>query len=190
MKKFIQSAVFALAAAATSVAWSQVVPDLVDSTGRSIGQYVGDSVLVLYGGQVVRIYTDAHYDYSTGHPISSGLTWKFVPIYYQTLDCTGQAYIGGSVTAPTPQGNPTPSPGPAYTSPAYGSHFLFAPVKVGDGWIAYISWENPNFVPTLIQSERRYDGSCAQHTYLNLFTTPVITQVGLEIYGTPPFYVR
>jgi hypothetical protein len=190
MGKLIRATAFTLAAAATSVAWSQVEPDLVDSTGRPVGQYKGDSVIVLYSGQVVRIYTDAHWDYTQGRPISSGLTWKHVPLYYQTADCTSQAYIGTSPTAPIAQGAATPTAGAPYTSPAHGSHFLFAPSKLGTVWTAYISGENPTFQQVSMQSERQYDGSCAPKSYPGLWATPVFTQVGLEIYGVPPFYAR
>ena len=196
MGKIIRASAFSLAAAFTSVAWSQVVPDLIDNTGRSIGQYVGDSVLVLYSGQVVRIYLDPDWNYSTGGPASSGLSWRYVPVYYQSLDCSGQAYIGGSLTEPALAmpltGQPAPTPGtvPAYSSPAYGSHFMFAPSKLNNAWIAYVSWENPNFVPAPMQSVRQWDGSCAQKSYPVVWVTPVITQVGLDIYGVPPFYAR
>lgn len=193
MGRFIRAIAFISAAAATSVAWSQAEPDLYDSTGRAVGQYKGDSVIVLYGGQTVRIYTDAHWDYTQGRPISSGLTWKHVPLYYETPDCTGQAYIGTSPTAPTvpaTQGGAAPTAGPPYTPPAYGSRFLFAPSKQGAEWIAYISEENPTYQQYSIQSERQYDGSCASKSYANLWATPVITQAGLEVYGVPPFYAR
>jgi hypothetical protein len=190
MRKLTQATVFALTTAATSVALAQTAPELIDSTGRSLGRYAGDSVLVLYGGQVVRIFTDAHWDYSTGRPASSGLTWKYVPIYYTSLDCTGQSYIGASLFAQTPQGATTPPAVTPYTSPAYGSHFLLAPFRIGNTWTAYISAENPTFQQVAIQSELQYGGSCAQKSYPTLWVTPVITQVGLDIYGVPPFYVR
>lgn len=190
MGRIFQATAFTLAAGITSVAWSQAQPDLVDSTGRAVGQYKGDSVTVLYGGQVVRIYTDADWNYSLGRPASSGLTWKHVPLYYQTPDCTSQAYIGTAPTAPIAQGAAAPASGAPYSSPAYGSHFLFAPSKIGTVWTAYISGENPTFQQVAIQSERQYDGSCAAKSYSNLWVTPVFTQVGLEIYGVPPFYVK
>jgi hypothetical protein len=40
---------------------------------------------------------------------------------------------------PTPQGATTPPALTPYTPPAYGSHFLFAPFRIGDAWTAYIS---------------------------------------------------
>ncbi|SNS93056.1 hypothetical protein SAMN06265795_109115 [Noviherbaspirillum humi] len=190
MKRFIRTTAFIMAAAATSTAWSQITPDLVDSTGREVGRFKGDSVTVLYSGQVVRIYVDAHWDYTQGRPLSSGLTWKHVPLYYATADCSGQAYMGTSPTAPVASGAAAPAAGAPYTQPAYGSHFLFAPSKVGTAWTAYISGENPTFQQVAIQSERQYDGSCAAKSYPNLWVTPVVTQTGLEIYGVPPFYVK
>ena len=75
-------------------------------------------------------------------------------------------------------------------SPAYGSHFLFAPSKLGYAWTAYVSGEEPTFQQVSVQSERQYDGSCALKSYPGLWVTPVITQVGLDIYGVPPFYAR
>lgn len=190
MGKLIQAAAFALVTATASVAWSQATPDLYDNTGRAVGQFKGDSVIVLYSGQVVRIYTDADWDYTSARPVSSGLTWRYAPLYYPTPDCTSQAYIGTSLTAPAAQGAVTPTAGPPYSPPAYGTRFLFAPSKQGTQWIAYISQENPQFQQISVQSERQYDGSCAQKSYSNLWVTPVITQVGLEIYGVPPFYAR
>jgi hypothetical protein len=190
MNKFIRATAVTLVAAATSVAWGQAEPDLYDSTGRQVGQYKGDSVLVLYGGQTVRIYTDAHWDYTQGRPVSSGLTWKYVPLYYESADCTGQALIGTSPTAPINQGTATSPTRAPYSSPAYGSRFLFAPSKQGNDWTAYISQENPTFQQYSVRSERQYDGSCSPRSYPNLWATPVITQTGLEIYGVPPFYAR
>lgn len=192
MGKFIQATAFAMVAATASVAWGQAEPDpdLVDNSGRAIGQYKGDSVIVLYGGQTVRIYTDAHWDYTQGRPISSGLTWKHVPLYYESQNCTGQALIGASPTAPVAQGAATSPAGAPYTPPSYGSRFHFAPSKQGNEWTAYISQENPTYQQYSVRSERQYDGSCAAKSYPSLWATPVITQVGLEIYGVPPFYVR
>lgn len=187
---FIRATAFTIAAVATSAAWGQAEPDLVDSTGRGIGQYKGDSVIVLYSGQTVRIYTDAHWDYTLGRPLSSGLTWRHIPLYYETSDCTGQAYIGTSPSAPAAQGAATSSSGAPYTSPPYGSRFHFAASRQGSEWIAYISQENPTYQQYSINSERQYDGSCAAKSYPNLWATPVVTQAGLEIYGVPPFYVR
>jgi hypothetical protein len=190
MEKVIRATAFTLVAAATSVAWGQATPDLVDSTGRQVGEYKGDSVLVLYSGQTVRIYTDSHWDYTQGRPVSSGLTWKHVPLYYETADCSGQALIGASPTAPANQGAAASATGAPYSSPAYGSHFFFAPSKQGNVWTAYISKENPEFLQYSVKSERQYDGTCAPKSYTTLWATPVITQTGLEIYGVPPFYVK
>ncbi|TCS39348.1 hypothetical protein EDC30_101304 [Paucimonas lemoignei] len=190
MNKFIRATAFTMVAAATSAAWAQAQPDLVDSTGREIGQFKGDSVVVLYGGQTVRIYTDAHWDYTLRRPVSSGLTWRFVPLYYESANCTGQALIGASPTAPVSEGAASPAAAAPYSPPAHGSHFYFAPTKQGDAWTAYISDENPTFQQYAIRSERQYDGTCAQKSYSNLWATPVVTQTGLEIYGVPPFYVR
>lgn len=190
MGKLIQATVLTLAAGATPVVWGQATPDLYDSAGKPVGQYKGDSVVVAYSGQSVRIYTDAHWDYAQGRPTSSGLTWKHVPLYFETANCSGQGYIGAVLTAPTAQGTAVPTAGPPYTPPAYGSRFLFAPSKLGNVWTAYISQENPTYQQYSIQSERLYDGTCAAKSYPNLWATPVITQVGLDIYGVPPFYVR
>lgn len=190
MGKYIQATAFIAIAATTSAVWGQAAPDLYDSTGKAVGQYKGDSVVISYNNQPVRIYTDAHWDYSQGRPVSSGLTWKHVPVYYGTPDCTGQAYIGTAPTAPTAQGSPTPSAGPPYTPPAYGSQYLVAPSRQGMQWTAYVSAQNPTYSQYPIQSERQYDGSCAAKSYSNLWTTPVQTTVPLSTYGVPPFYVR
>lgn len=190
MGKLTRTTAFACFTAFTLPAWSQATHELIDSTGRSVGQFAGDSALVFYAGQVVRIYTDAHWDYAANRPLSSGLTWKFVPIYYEGPMCTGQAYIGGSPLVPVIPDAPTPPAGPPYTSPAYGSHFLFAPFRVGTNWTAYISQENPAFQQVSTQSQRQYSGSCLDRPNLTVWATPVVAQLGLEIYGVPPFYVR
>lgn len=190
MRKFVQATALAALAAATSSAWSQATPDFLDSTGKAVGQYKGDSVIIAYNNQSVRIYTDAYWDYAQGRPVSSGLTWRYVPVYYGTSDCTGQAYIGTSPTAPTAQGNPAPSTGPAYTAPAYGSHYLFAPIHQGTQWTAYVSALNPTYSQVAIQSARQYDGSCAARSYTSLWVTAVQTTVSLDTYGVPPFYVK
>ena len=77
MGKCIQTAAFIAITAATSAAWGQAAPqtapqDLYDSAGKAVGQYKGDSVVISYNNQPVRIYTDAHWDYSQGRPVSSG----------------------------------------------------------------------------------------------------------------------
>lgn len=190
MKKYLPATAFSLVAIAALPAWSQATPDLYDSAGKAVGQYKGDSVVIPYNNQPVRIYTDAHWDYTQGRPVSSGLTWKHVPVYYGTPDCTGQAYIGTSPTAPTAQGAPTPATGPAYSPPAYGSQYLVAPSRQGTQWTAYISAPTPAYQQYPIQSERQYDGTCAQKTYPSLWATPVQTSVPLDTYGVPPFYAR
>ncbi len=198
MGKFIQaSAVIAIAATA-SAAWGQAAPpqpptaaaDLYDSAGKAVGQYKGDSVIISYNNQPLRIYTDAHWDYAQGRPVSSGLTWKHVPVYYAPADCTGQAYIATAPTAPTAQGSPAPSAGPPYTPPAYGSQYLAAPSRQGTQWTAYVSAQNPTYTQYPIQSERQYDGSCAAKSYPGLWATPVQTTVPLDTYGVPPLYAR
>lgn len=190
MEKFIRATAFTLAAVSTSVAWAQAAPDLYDSTGKPVGQYKGDSVIITYNAQPVRIYTDAHWDYTQGSPVSSGLTWKYVPVYYGTPNCTGQAYIGTSPTAPTSQGAPAPSTAAPYSPPAYGSPYLVAPSKQGTQWTAYVSAQNPTYQQYPVQSERQYDGSCAPKSYPSLWTTPVQMAVPLDTYGVPPFYAR
>jgi len=191
MEKCIQTTAFIAIVAAASAAWGQATPDLYDSTGKAVGQYKGDSVIISYNNQPVRIYTDAHWDYSQGRPVSSGLTWKHVPVYYATPDCTGQAYLGTSPTAPTGQGGQTQTTGPAYTAPAYGSQYLVAPSKQGTDWTAYVSAQNPTYSQQYpIQSERQYDGSCAAKSYPNIWVTPAQTTVPLATYGVPPFYAR
>lgn len=194
MGKFIQATAFAAIAAASTAVWSQqatTTPDLYDSTGRPVGQYKGDSVVLSYNNQPVRVYTDAHWDYSQGSPISSGLTWRHIPVYYGSPDCTGQAYIGTSPKAPMAQGGQTQqTTGPDYSPPAYGSQYLVATARQGNQWTAHVSAQNPSYAQTPIQSERQYDGTCAQKSYANVWTTPVQTTVPLDNYGTPPFYVR
>jgi len=142
MGKFRQAIAWSLAASAASLAWSQTEPDLYDSTGRAVGKFKGDSVVLTYDDVSVRVYTDTDWDYAQGRPLSSGLTWKHVPLYYETQDCTGQAYIGVSPTTPAAQGAATTSAGPPYTAPSYGSQYLFAPSKQGTDWTAYISQRN------------------------------------------------
>ena len=184
MKQFIQASAFTVIAVTSSVAWGQAAPDLYDSTGKAIGQYKGDSVVIPYSNQTVRVYLDNHWDYGAGRPLSSGVTWKYVPVYYATPDCTGQAYIGSG--AGTPAGTP-PS---TATGPAYGSQYVVAPNKQGNQWTAYVSAANPTYTQYPLQSERQYDGSCAAKSQPSLWTTPVQTTVPLNTYGTPPFYIR
>lgn len=188
----IRATVFIAITAATSAVWAQTAQqDLYDSTGKPVGQYKGDSVIISYNSQPVRIYTDAHWDYSQGRPLSSGLTWKYVPVYYGTPDCTGQAYIGTSPNQPTAQGGSTAqNAAPPYSAPAYGSQYLVAASKQGTNWNAYVSAQNPTYSQYPIQSYRQYDGSCAPQSYSNLWATPVQTTAPLSTYGTPPFYVR
>lgn len=195
MEKLRRASVFAAMAVAASAAWAQTAADLYDSTGKAVGQYKGDSVVLQYNNQPVRIYLGAHYDYAAGRPLSSGLTWRPVPIYYQSSNCSGQAYIGTSPTAPasstqnqTP--NQTSATGPGYSSPAYGSHYLVAPSLQGTTWTAYVSAQDPTYTQYAIQSERQYDGSCAARSYPSLWATPAQATVPLTNYGTPPFYVR
>ncbi|TCS38639.1 hypothetical protein EDC30_102378 [Paucimonas lemoignei] len=191
MGKLRYAGAFAVIAVAASSAWAQVTADLYDSTDKAVGQYKGDSVIIQYNNQPARIYLDQHYDYAANRPVSSGLTWKRVPVYYQSADCTGQAYIGTSPTAPTSgTQNQTPTTGPAYSPPAYGSRYLVAPYRQGNDWNAYVSNENPAYAQYQIQSERQYDGSCAARSYPNLWATPAQTSVPLNTYGTPPFYAR
>ena len=190
MKKLIQATATVAFAVASSAAWAQAAADLYDSAGKAVGQYKGDSVIISYNNQPVRIYTDAHWDYSQGRPASSGLTWKHVPVYYGTADCTGQAYIATSPTAPTAQGGAAPAPGPAYSPPAYGSQYLVATSRQGADWTAHISAQNPQYAQTAIQSERQYDGSCGARSYGSLWVTPVQTAVPLNTYGVPPLYAR
>lgn len=191
MGKCIRATAFIAIAATTSAVWGQAAtPDLYDSTGKPVGQYKGDSVIIAYNNQPVRIYTDAHWDYSQGRPVSSGLTWKYVPVYYGTPDCTGQAYIGTAPNEPTAQGSTTPSTGPAYSAPAYGSQYLVATSKQGTTWTAYVSAQNPTYSQYPVQSYRQYDGSCGAKSYASLWVTPVQTTVPLATYGTPPFYTR
>ena len=147
-------------------------------------------MIIAYNNNPVRVYTDSHWDYSQGRPVSSGLTWKHIPVYYGTPNCTGQAYIGTAPTAPTPQGGGAQTTGPAYSPPAYGSQYLIATARQGTQWTAHVSTQNSTYAQTPIQSERQYDGSCAARTYSSLWTTPVQTTVPLDTYGTPPFYVR
>lgn len=202
MGKCIRATAFIAIAATTSVVWGQAAtPDLYDSTGKAVGQYKGDSVVISYNNQPVRIYTDAHWDYTQGRPVSSGLTWKYVPVYYGTANCSGQAYIGTAPNEPTAQGgNATPSAGPSspaqayggpsYSAPAYGSQYLVATSRQGTDWTAYVSAQNPTYSQYPVQSYRQYDGSCAAQSYSNLWVTPVQTTVPLSTYGTPPFYAR
>ena len=192
MGKCIQVTAFIAITAATSAVWGQATTsaDLYDSTGKPIGQYKGDSVVISYNNQPVRIYTDSHWDYGEGRPVSSGLTWKYVPVYYGTSDCTGQAYIGTAPTEPAAQGGTPSTTGPAYTAPAYGSQYLVATSKQGTDWTAYVSAQNPTYSQAPIQSYRQYNGSCAPKSYANIWVTPVQTTVPLATYGTPPFYVR
>jgi hypothetical protein len=190
----IRATAFIAIAAAASAAWGQAAQqDLYDSTGKPVGQYKGDSVIISYNSQPVRIYTDAHWDYSQGRPISSGLTWKYVPVYYSTTDCTGQAYIGTSPSQPIAQDSSSTAQNavPPYSAPAYGSQYLVAASKQGANWTAYVSAQNPTYSQSQIQSYRKYDGSCVeQHYYSGLWVTPVQTSVPLSTYGTPPLYVR
>lgn len=190
MGKILQATAAVALAAATSAAWAQAAADLYDSAGKAVGQYKGDSVVIQYNNQPVRIYTDGHWDYSQGRPVSSGLTWKHVPVYYATADCTGQAYLPTAPTAPTAQGSPAPATGPAYSPPAYGSQYLVAPSRQGTDWTAHISAQNPQYSQVAVQSERQYDGSCAAKSYGSLWLTPVQTSVPLNTYGVPPLYVR
>ncbi len=190
MGKLIQATAFTAMTATASLAWGQATPDLYDSTGKAVGQYKGDSVVISYNNQPVRIYTEGHWDYSQGRPVSSGLTWKHVPVYYATADCTGTAYIGTSPKAPAAQGAPAPTTGPDYSPPAYGSQYLVAPTKQGDVWTANVSAQNPTYTQVAIQSERLYDGTCAPKSYASLWVTPVGQAVPLATYGTPPFYAR
>jgi hypothetical protein len=190
MGKCIQTAAFIAITAATSAVWGQATQDLYDSAGKAVGQYKGDSVIISYNNQPVRIYTDAHWDYSQGRPVSSGLTWKHVPVYYTTADCTGQAYIATAPTEPAAQGSPAPRTGPAYSAPAYGSQYLVAPSRQGTDWTANVSGQIPTYAQQSIQSERQYDGSCAPRSYANIWVTPVQEAVPLATYGVPPFYVR
>jgi len=189
MKKLAQATAI-LAFAASSAAWGQAAADLYDSTGKAVGQYKGDSVIISYNNQPLRIYTDAHWDYGQGRPVSSGLTWKHVPLYYVTADCTGQAYIGTAPTAPTAQGGAAPATGPAYSPPAYGAQYLVAPSRQGADWTAHLSAQNPTYSQVAVQSERQYDGSCGARSYGSLWATPVQTTVPLNTYGVPPLYVR
>ncbi|HCY64804.1 MAG TPA: hypothetical protein DHV59_18675 [Oxalobacteraceae bacterium] len=191
MEKSRQAGIFAAMAMAASAAWGQATPDLYDSSGKAIGEYKGDSVVVQYNNQPVRVYLDAHYDYAAKRPLSSGLTWKHVPVYYQSANCTGQAYIGTAPTAPTSTTqNQTAAPGPEYSPPAYGSQYLVAPSRQGAQWTAYVSGQNPTYTQYAIQSERQYDGTCAAKAYPNLWVTPAQATVPLTNYGTPPFYAR
>ncbi len=192
MGKLIQVTAFTAIAAAASAAWGQATPDLYDSAGKAIGQYKGDSVIIPYNSQPVRVYLDAHWDYGTAQPVSSGLTWKHVPLYYESADCTGQAYIGTAPTAPASSSPAptTPATGPAYSPPAYGSQHLVAPSRQGTQWTAYVSAPNPTYAQYAIQSERQHDGSCAAKSYANLWATPSQTTVSLDTYGVPPFYAR
>ncbi len=194
MGKFIQASAFLAVSATCAAAWGQATQstsDLYDSAGKTVGQYKGDSVVISYNNQPLRIYTDAHWDYSQGRPVSSGLTWKYVPVYYTTPDCSGQAYIGTAPTAPTAQGgSQTQGSGGPYSPPAYGSQYLAAPSKQGNEWTAYVSAQNPVYAQYQIQSERQYDGSCAPKAYANIWATPVQTAVPLNTYGAPPFYTK
>lgn len=190
MGKLIQATVTTAFVAIAPLSWGQATPDLYDSAGKAVGQYKGDSVVISYNNQPVRIYTDAHWDYTQGKPVTSGLTWKFVAVYYATADCTGTAYLGTSPTAPTTQGTPAPTTGPSYSSPAYGSQYLIAPTKQGEVWTANVSAQNPTYSQVAITSERQYDGTCAAKTYATLWVTPVAQAVPLNTYGVPPFYVR
>lgn len=192
MRKLSQTIGLAALAAATSTVWAQATPDLYDSTGKAVGQYKGDSVIIPYNNAQVRLYLEAHWDYAATKPTSSGLNWKHVPLYYQTADCSGQAYIGTAPTAPTPSGQApaAPATGPAYSPPAYGTPYLVATTQQGGQWTGHVSAENPTYTQYAIQSERQYDGSCAAKSYSNLWVTPVQTTVPLQNYGAPPFYVR
>lgn len=192
MSRFIQASIVSALAATSLTAWGQAAPDLYDSTGKAVGAYKGDSVIISYNNQPVRIYTDAHWDYTQGRPTTSGLTWKHIPTYYTTADCTGQAYLGTSPRAPTAQGAPTaPAPGPDYSPPAYGTQYLAAPNRQGTQWTAYVSAQNPQYTQYPIQSERQWDGSCAQKSYPTLWATPATATVPLDTtYGVPPFYAR
>lgn len=193
MRNLRQAIAFAALAAAASTGWTQATPDLYDSTGKAVGQYKGDSVIIPYNeNQQLRIYLDAHWDYAAARPTSSGLNWKHVPLYYQSADCSGQAYIGTAPTAPTASGQnqTTPATGPAYSPPAYGTPYLVAPSRQGETWTAHISAENPTYTQYAIQSERQHDGACAAKSYPSLWATPVQTTVPLQNYGTPPFYAR
>lgn len=194
MRKLRRASLFTAFALAASTAWAQNAADLYDSTGKGVGIYKGDSVVLQYNNQPVRIYLDAHYDYTANRPLSSGLTWKHVPVYYQSSNCTGQAYIGTAPTAPTASTSGTQNQGtnagPAYSPPAYGSQYLVASSRQGNQWTAYVSGQSPTYTQYAIQSERQYDGSCAARSYPNLWVTPVQSTVPLSNYGTPPFYAR
>lgn len=191
MGKLRRASAFAAIAVAASSAWGQAAADLYDSADKAVGQYKGDSVVLQYNNQPVRIYLDAHYDYAAGRPTSSGLTWKHAPVYYTSSDCTGQAYIGTSPTAPTSATQSQASTsGPGYSPPAYGSRYLVAPYRQGNDWNAYVSNQNPTYAQYAIQSERQYDGSCAAKSYPNLWAAPAQTSIPLNTYGTPPFYAR
>jgi len=192
MGTYIRATAFIAIAVSASAAWGQATPDLYDSTGKAVGQYKGDSVIILRKGtDPVRIYTDAHWDYSSGgKPLSSGLTLKYVPIYYATPDCTGQPYISTSPTEPQAPGGPTPGTGPAYTSPAYGSQYLVATWKSGTNWYIFYSDKTPQYQQVNIFSQRQYDGTCYQRSYSNMWVTQAKDWEWLGTYGTPPFYVK
>lgn len=189
MGTYIRATAFIAIAVSASAAWGQ--QDLYDSANKAVGKYTGDSIIISRNNEPVRIYTDADWDYSKGSPGSSGLTWKYVPLYSASPNCSPPYYISTSPTEPKAQGGPTPGTGAAYTPPAYGSQYLVATWKGGANWYAFYSAKNPNYQQVSIQSQYQYDGSCAQKYYPNMWVTPFLGDAEpLNIYGTPPFYVK
>lgn len=188
MGTYIRATAFIAIAVSASAAWGQ---DLYDSTNKAVGKYAGDSVIISPAGKdPVRIYTDADWDYGNGNPVSSGLTWKYVPLYYTTPNCTGQGYIIASPTEPKAPGGPPPGTEPAYTPPAYGSQYLVATWKNGTNWYAFYSDKTPTYQKVNVLSQYQYNGSCVPKSYSNVWATQAKTWEWLGTYGTPPFYVK
>ncbi|MFC7517176.1 hypothetical protein ACFQUU_19380 [Herbaspirillum sp. GCM10030257] len=145
---------------------SSAVPVLVDSTGKVVGRYVGNQVLVSYNGSVLPLMLGSISN-GSGYSISSGFTWQYSNVFYTSADCSGQAHLIMS---------------------AVGSRLTVSVAPQGNQTIAYFSnAQSP--VSMDVNSMRMPNGNCSSQQF-TAPTVPVNGTFSLDTYGIPPFYVQ
>lgn len=136
------------------------VPVLVDSTGKTVGRYVGTQVLLLYNGETLPMNLANTQD-GNGFATSSAWTWHEREIMYTTSNCSGQGYL--------------------YLQ-SNGSRLWV----IANNSAAYVSSGSPTSVTV---GSYFYQGACSLTSY-TLPVAPITGSFSLDAYGTPPFYVK